>query len=129
VQHVRRLAAIAAFVPVIALAACGGSTARGSASASAGEHVQVTLTDFQIAPAQVVVHGDLVVFEAANHGQTPHNLTIRNGSGAIVGHTRDLNPGQSATMTLQLAPGTYTTYCALAGHESLGMRGTVTVGG
>ena len=40
----------------------------------------------------------------------------------------DLDPGQLATLALQLGAGTYTTFCSLAGHESLGMHGTVTVG-
>jgi uncharacterized cupredoxin-like copper-binding protein len=56
------------------------------------------------------------------------------GAGAVaiaaaVGHTRTLDPGQPAALALDLAAGTYTTFCSLPGHESLGMRGMVTVDG
>lgn len=128
-RNARRWFAVLVAAPVIALAGCGGGTPAGSAPTPQGEHVPVALTDFQIAPTQVAVHQEAVVFDVSNRGQSPHNLGLRNGAGAVVGHTRDLDPGQSATLALRLDPGTYTTFCSLAGHESLGMHGTVTVGG
>jgi plastocyanin len=127
--HARRWFAILALAPAIALAACGGSPPGGSAPAPAGEHVGVVLTDFQVTPADVAVNGGAVVFDVSNRGRTPHNLSLRDGAGHLVGHTPDLSPGRSATLPLHLAAGTYTAFCSLAGHESLGMRGMVTVGG
>jgi plastocyanin len=133
VQLIRRPVATLALALITPLVACVGSTAGagtgGSAPTPRGQHVEVTLTDFKIEPAQVVVQQDAIVFDVANRGQTPHNLSLRDDSGRIVGHTRDLAPGQSATLVLQLAAGTYTSFCSLAGHESLGMRGTVANGG
>jgi plastocyanin len=129
VPHARRWSATLVLAPVLALAACGGSTPGSSATTPPAEHVAVVLTDFQIEPAQVSVRGAPAVLDVANRGRTPHNLSIRSGSGQVVGHTIDLAPGRSATLRVQLAAGTYTTFCSLAGHESLGMRGKATVGG
>jgi uncharacterized cupredoxin-like copper-binding protein len=115
-----------------ALAACGGAASGNLPSTSPttpGEQVKVALTDFAITPAQVTLHGGEVVFQVANKGRTPHNLSLRDGSGAVVAHTRDLDPGQFTTMTLHLETETYSTFCSLPGHASLGMRGTVTVDG
>jgi len=41
----------------------------------------------------------------------------------------DLSTGESETISAELEPGEYTIFCSLAGHESLGMRGSLTVGG
>jgi uncharacterized cupredoxin-like copper-binding protein len=131
-QLIRPSSAILALAVVTVLTACGGpATAGGGAAQSAppGERVQVTLTDFAIEPAAAVVHQHAVVFEVANRGQSPHNLSIRDGAGRTFGQTRNLGPGQSANLSVQLGDSTYTSFCSLPGHESLGMRGTVTVGG
>ena len=39
----------------------------------------------------------------------------------------DLHPGDTETLTLDLAAGTYTLYCSLLGHEDAGMRTDITV--
>ena len=109
-QLIRRSFAIGALVLVTALAACGGSAAAGGGGGAGrpstrAEHVQVTLTDFAIEPAATAVHQHSVLFEVANRGRTPHNLSIRDGAGRTLGHTRDLNPGQSASLSLELGDG------------------------
>ena len=43
--------------------------------------------------------------------------------------TRDLKRGETQTVSADIAPGTYTTFCSLPGHESLGVKGTLTVTG
>jgi plastocyanin len=115
------------------LAACssaesGGSDSSGSANASA-DAVEVTVADFMIDPADIEVAGPTVAFTATNDGPTPHNFTIRDEAGEIVVGTSDLSTGESETITAELEPGEYTIFCSLAGHESLGMSGTLTVGG
>ena len=38
-----------------------------------------------------------------------------------------LSVGDEATGTVELTPGTYTLFCDLPGHESAGMKATLTV--
>ena len=132
-HYVRRSFAALPLLPLLALVACGGATAGGVSSSPpaspSGQHVQVALTDFQISPAQISVHRGAIVLQVTNRGKTPHNLTLRTPAGSIVGRTPDLAPGRSAALPLDLAAGTYTSFCSLPGHESLGMRETVTVDG
>jgi len=96
-------------------------------TAASGQGVHVSLTDFKIAPADIAVPGGAATLNVSNDGKTPHNLAIRDQSGKVVGHTDDLRPGQAAVLTVTLPVGTYTTFCSLPGHESLGMRGTLMV--
>ena len=60
-------------------------------------------------------------------GPTPHNFNVRDASGTVLLSTKDLHAGDSTSVSGQLAPGTYTFFCAFPGHESLGMHGTLTV--
>lgn len=138
----------------LALAACGGSgttanpatsaqtdapstapsaeasaapSSEPSAAASATVDGQaVVVKDFTIEPLDLTSGTD-VVLAVTNEGPTPHNLTIRDDAGEVLGATADLSEGGSETLTVQLEPGQYTTFCSLPGHESLGMRGTLTV--
>jgi plastocyanin len=55
-----------------------------------------------------------------NAGTVPHTFTIQSNNINEV-----MNPGQSATINLSLAPGTYPFVCTF--HESSGMTGTLTV--
>ena len=60
-------------------------------------------------------------------GPTPHNLTVRDEAGEVVMATADLSVDGTESITAELEPGEYTTFCSLEGHESLGMVGTLTV--
>jgi manganese oxidase len=91
---------------------------RRPAVASAGETVTVTLSEFEIAPAMVSAPtgGTLNV---VNKGATPHNLTVE-GTELT---TPDIDAGESATLDVSsLQAGDYTIFCAIAGHESAGMK-------
>jgi uncharacterized cupredoxin-like copper-binding protein len=109
---------------ITAVGACGGaSTATPTAAAVA---VGVQLADFKITLASTTLSGSSFTFEVSSSGPTPHNFNIRDDEGRIYGST-DLSTGESDTVAATLAPGTYTFYCAFPGHESLGMKGTLTV--
>jgi FtsP/CotA-like multicopper oxidase with cupredoxin domain len=87
--------------------------------------VQVSLSEFAITPASIAVplKGKLVV---ANTGATVHNFSIQ---GTSI-HTKDLQPGGSTTVDLDgVKAGSYTAFCAIAGHQQAGMQATVVVGG
>ncbi len=83
--------------------------------------------ELMIDPSALEVAGSTVTIDVTNDGPTPHNLTVRNESGEVVMATADLSVDGTETITAELEPGEYTTFCSLAGHESLGMSGTLTV--
>ncbi len=127
-------------VSLLAVTACGGSsTATGSgqsspatssapASAVSGNGIEVHLSDFKIAPATLTAKAGVNIFAVRNDGPTPHNLTIKDASGKTLGATRDLKPGEAATLTITLPAGSYTAICSMPGHSSLGMKDALTVG-
>ena len=114
---------------VVACSAPAGSeTPASEAPASAdAEAISVSVMDFMIEPADLEVAGPTVTIDVTNDGPTPHNLTVRDEAGDVLMGTEDLSAGDTATISAQLEPGEYTIFCALPGHESLGMSGTLTV--
>lgn len=126
----------AALLSLLVLAACAGpattpaptpsATAVASATPVAPLAVDVLLKDFKIVPAATSVSSN-VSFTVHSDGPTPHNFNLRDDTGSVVISSGDLRKGESDTVVGQLAPGTYTFFCAFAGHESLGMHGTLTV--
>jgi plastocyanin len=61
-----------------------------------------------------------------NTAPLPHNLTVADSSGAVVGATATFTGG-SRVLALNLKPGTYKFYCTVPGHRAAGMEGTLTV--
>ena len=114
---------------LIGLAACSASASSDTPTASGApsETLNITLADFMIQPTDVEIAGPTVTIAVTNDGPTPHNLTVRNEAGDVLMGTDDLSAGDSDTISGQLEPGTYTIFCALPGHESLGMSATLTV--
>lgn len=87
-----------------------------------GGAVTVTLTEFAIAPETLSVDSGASL-SVANDGSVPHDLVVEGVA------TPELQPGESATLTLaDLEDGTYTMYCAIAGHREAGMEGEITIG-
>ncbi len=95
------------------LASAGGSAGGGQA--------MVELSEFAIAPASVGVGGSLHVM---NGGTVAHNVYI-DGTDLKTG---DIPAGGDEVLQLgDLAPGTYTMYCNIAGHRDAGMHAELTV--
>ena len=119
------IAALTAF----AIVGCGHPsvplpTTLAAAGASAAS---VVLSDFKITPPALTMSGPMVRITVRNDGALSHDLYVGDASGGVLLRTRTLAPGETETIRGVLAPGTYTTYCALPGHEDLGMKGTLTV--
>lgn len=117
-----------------ALAACSAATPSStpsvtpSAASSADANVvDLTVADFMLGTSDIEVTGPTVTLAVTNDGPTPHNVAIRTPDGEVMATTADLSTGESETISVDLAPGEYVTFCSLAGHESLGIRGTLTV--
>ena len=123
---------------LLVIAGCNqgsGSTVPAGTPAGAagtGPSAQVPATaihvkDFTLDPKVVTSAGSAVALAVTNDGPTVHNVTIRDSSGTVLGATKDLKPGQSETFSVQLPPASYVMFCSLPGHESLGIKGTLTV--
>ncbi len=88
--------------------------------------VAMLVKDFTLDPVDLKVSG-MFALAVTNEGPTLHNITIRADDGTVLVGTKDLREGQSEILTVDLQPGTYTTFCSLPGHESLGIVGSLTV--
>ena len=125
----------AASLPLAALAlACGATVAAtvvaaapASASTSATT-IKATETDFHIALSKSSFKTGKYVFDAVNKGHTTHALMIT-GPGIKMAMTKDIQPGQSATLAVTLKKGTYDVFCPIPGHKALGMNVNIDVGG
>jgi plastocyanin len=133
------LARMAAGVGVcVVLVGCGGA-ASGSGAASNGgaaseggaapsgnaATVAVSATDFAFAFDPAEVPSGLVTFNIKNDGATVHDFAIQ-GKG-VDEKTTYLQAGREASLTVDLAPGTYDYLCTVPTHKELGMLGTLTV--
>jgi len=86
----------------------------------------VVVKDFTLDPLDVAVAGT-VSLAVTNAGPTVHNVAIRDDAGKVLGTTADLKTGEAETLTVEIPAGSYILFCSLPGHESLGIKGTLTV--
>ena len=124
---------LAALASIGGLAACGGGakkTTSSSAAAAPVATVAVTETEFKLTPANPSVSkSGVIAFNVTNHGTVAHSLEIEGTESGDAELSQDLQPGQSATLTVTLKPGKYEWYCPVDGHKAMGMRGEITVSG
>jgi uncharacterized cupredoxin-like copper-binding protein len=96
-----------------------------TAPAAAGSTVAVELKDFAIMLDTSTVNAGMVTFNVKNSGPSPHNFNVKvNGEEKGIA---TLDPGKTATLTLNLPAGAYDFRCNIPGHDLLGMKGTLTV--
>jgi len=105
-----------------------GQSQSAGGSAAQGAPITVSLIDGKIEmPASIP--GGSVTFQVTNNGTLEHSLVIEGvdnpGFSASLDHT--LQPGQSATLQVDLAPGTYRVYCPVDSHADKGMLLELTV--
>jgi uncharacterized cupredoxin-like copper-binding protein len=94
----------------------------------AAHAIPVSETEFKIALAAPKVAPGKVTFTVRNAGKIQHDLVV-SGPGVMgAAKTPLLNPGQTATLTVTLAAGSYTLYCSVPGHRAAGMVTKLTVG-
>jgi Copper binding proteins, plastocyanin/azurin family len=88
----------------------------------------VDLTDTEVWSIRVTYRtlaAGRIEFVTTNVGEDDHDLSVRRGTD-LLGQL-PLPPGESDTLTLTLAAGSYTLFCSLPDHEAAGMRANVTV--
>jgi plastocyanin len=136
----RSIQLVTLLVLSIALVACGGgerearngdteapaSTAQQVGAANeTGMPVNVVARDFEFLLDTSSADAGPITFVVTNEGSMPHDFAI-----TIDGErqkTSMIQPGASASLTVDLQPGTYEYICTVPGHDILGMKGTFTV--
>jgi uncharacterized cupredoxin-like copper-binding protein len=131
--------------PFLLLAACASThpiqpqIAPASLDFANAEQVEVTLKNFDFVPSEVRLQAgrpyELVITNAADGG---HDFTapeffaaaqiMESDAPLVESGQVDLEGGQSVTVHLVPAEGSYDLVCTHFGHPALGMRGSITVG-
>lgn len=143
---IRRL--LIGLIALTVLAACGGSTSAAvsgsagaggtsstgtsstgsSAGSSDGQTVEFKETEYTLAPMTLTLKPGTYTFKIQNVGQFPHDLHVAaSADGTEVGGSTVVSANQSTSFTVTLKAGTYTLWCSVDAHRSLGMQGTLTV--
>ena len=87
---------------------------------------EVSPTQLQLQLSRPSLSAGPAIVEQYNAGSDPHNLILEQ-AGMVAFSFATLDPGGDARQTVTLKRGTYTLYCSLLDHRSLGMQATLTV--
>jgi plastocyanin len=87
---------------------------------------EISPTQLQLQLSRPSLSAGPAIIEQYNAGSDPHNLILER-SGAVAFSFDTLDPGGDQRQTVTLQPGTYTLYCSLLNHRSLGMQATLVV--
>src|SRR4030095_2343838 len=108
-----RLMSCASLVAVLAVPGCGTSQhATGDTTfqrTPSGTTVQVKLDEYRIHMPTTIPAGH-TVFQISNTGSHEHNIRIA-GDGVNAALPKNLEPGQSEDLTVDLKPGKYKVDC------------------
>ena len=139
---IRPLVLAVALGVVLALAACGGggpaeeqpavtTQPATAAEAPAGETTIELAADAENKLAfditELTAPAGEVTLVMANPAALPHNVAVKGNGVDVQGEV--VESGGTSRITAELAPGTYTVYCSVPGHEAGGMVATLTVTG
>jgi plastocyanin len=124
---IRRSLATAAAVAglAVAVAGCGSSSGSGAYTPPKGPPVK-TIPDhassYKFVPDSITAPAGVLEFELES-SDIQHSFRIKNVNGFLI----EAGAGKTATGKVKLSAGKYTFYCDIPGHESAGMKGTLTV--
>src|SRR4051794_18751460 len=113
------VAIIALVINAVAVRGSGSSTV---AAAATTPTVQVTLKEFSITPSSLTAAPGPLKITVTNAGTTVHNFSITG-----LKATRDLNPGESQTLDVDVKAGHYEIQCTIPGHSGSGMKAMLMV--
>ena len=113
------------FAGLLLAVALGGAAALPSPQPLA---IGATLSEWNIELSRSTIAEGRTTFTVRNAGSVPHAFEIE-GRG-IERATALIQPGATATLTVNLEPGTYEVYCPIGGdsHKKLGMETLLKVG-
>jgi outer membrane protein assembly factor BamB len=96
----------------------------GATPVSQSGALQVDMHEFAFTPSQITIAANTdVQVTFTNTGALPHNFTCDQ----LGLKTPDDPPGQSTSITINAAAGTYDFICSIPGHADAGMRGQLIV--
>jgi len=140
----RRALLLASVAVTLVASGCSTKETGGGDSRSA---VGATLKDFEITLDQTSVSSGKVTFTLKNDGPSEHEFVVLRTDDAAdalpiedgqatedaegvtnVGEKEDIAPGGTASLSLDLPPGSYVLICNITGHYQQGMRTSLTVG-
>ena len=101
------------------------TTSATTTTAATATSVPVSETEFKIALPKNTLSAGSYAFEVKNDGHIPHDFVVQ-GNG-VDERTPTIQPGKSATVNVDLKPGTYDVYCSIPGHKQAGMDVKLTV--
>ncbi|MGH2988370.1 MAG: plastocyanin/azurin family copper-binding protein [Solirubrobacterales bacterium] len=138
-RRLRMLSLLLAIAVVGIAAGCGGDDDEEAAAPAetateteaAGGGQTVDMTEYEFGPNDVTVSQDETI-TAETTGNIAHNLAIEEGPDPNkpsneLAATPDVQPGDSAELTVDLDPGEYALVCTVPGHREQGMIGTIKV--
>ena len=109
---------------------CATPLAQMTGTPAAGQQGQaqtaptIEMVDIGYKPNQLTIPANTdVTLTLKNTGQLPHTFDID----ALNIHSDQVQPGQTATVKINAAAGSYQFYCREPGHKDAGMVGTLTV--
>jgi plastocyanin len=115
----------------LAIAGCGGDDEGengGSAGGTPLKTITISETEYKLDPSSVSVDkAGTYAFDVVNDGKVAHALEIE-GNG-IEEETDTLEPGERATLTVELDGGSFELYCPVGDHADRGMKGELEVAG
>ncbi len=136
---------VAMALAMLGLAACGGSDDDGGGETTAaeatteattgggggggGSSVAITAAaDGSLAydETEVSAPAGEVTIDFDNPAALSHDVAVEDSAGEELGKT-DIVAEDTATTTIDLAPGSYTFFCTVPGHREGGMEGTLDV--
>ena len=107
--------------------ACAGDDEAPADTNATSCTATIDLLDYKLEPKDIEAKSGKITLCAVNQGETSHDLGVRDADKKTLGKTMTLAPGAQDRFTVELSAATYDIYCSLAGHESLGMKGTLAV--
>jgi len=101
------------------------TTTATTTTTGAATSVPVSEVEFKITLPNSTLAAGSYSFEVKNDGKIEHDLVVQ-GNG-VDAKTPTIGPGKSATLKVDLKPGTYDVYCSIPGHKQAGMDLKLTV--
>jgi plastocyanin len=95
--------------------------------APAATWVGVRAEEFKLTLSRTSLSAGDAIVELQNFGEDPHDLRIAPAGAPLLASFPEIDPGTRHKERITFAAGSYKLFCSLPGHESLGMRATLTV--
>lgn len=115
------LVALSGASSAVALAACSAD----DISADDAEQVELSLTERDLSPGRVEVDAGEIEFVVRNDGERLHSFAVETGDG--IERTKDIKPGETERVTVDLTAGRYRMYDPRGGYRTRGVSGTIVV--